>query len=103
MAELKVYWLSFRVKEDDTAKQRRDDLYEYIEKVSDDCWDSTTSFLIFDSEKGITAICSGLSQRLAKHKDQFVIRYMSTKTGYYWGKIKDVETLELLTGFSRYA
>lgn len=64
MADLKTYWLSFRVKEDTTGQDRRGALYEYIEEISGEYWDSTTSFLIFDSDRTILQICAGLSKKL---------------------------------------
>jgi hypothetical protein len=93
-----VYWLSYRIEEDDTGDERRRALLEMVDlyATSNSVWHETTSFVVFDSDRGIDTLSGQFKLAIDPKKDHFLIRRMDSQAARICGHIKDIRIFQLM-------
>ena len=101
-----VCWFTFRIHDDATAETRRKKLYEIAEKLTgvipsagkSNVWKEPTSLGLLNSTKVAKSTAEDLSRALLKDRDLLVVRALSSKNTYVFGKIDEKATLKKLLG-----
>ncbi|MBZ0163410.1 MAG: hypothetical protein K8H74_11935 [Notoacmeibacter sp.] len=97
MADVKDYWLTFRIEQKTvdgiSAGKRRDDLYAAIQWHAETWWLEPTSFVLFDSSSEIGEIASSCKEAIAPSVDQVLIRKLNSKAARIIGKVEDMDML----------
>ena len=99
-----VCWFTFRIHDDATAEARRKKLYEIAEKLTgivpspgkSNVWKEPTSFGLLNSLKTVKSTAEALSAALLKDRDLLVVRALSSKSTFVFGKVNDKVLLKKL-------
>jgi DNA-binding LacI/PurR family transcriptional regulator len=95
-----VYWLTFRLHEDDISGRSYDKRYkalvDAVDKHSTQWWVEPTSFFVFESATMIGSIAAACKAAIAPTHDLVLIRAMDSKSAVIVGKPEDPEIFKLM-------
>ncbi|MBW6528717.1 hypothetical protein KZ813_17890 [Sphingomonas sp. RHCKR7] len=84
-----TYWITFRLTDDASYKQRYDDLVDALNEVGSAFWDEPTSFVAIETDMGIGALASLLKSTINPGTDILVIREIGRDNTRYIGEPKN--------------
>ena len=92
----KLYWVTFRLKEDTSRDERYDGLMAAIrESCAGKWWVEPTSFVVFRSELSIAALTARLSIEINEKRDLLVIGMPDFKSARVVGRVEDPDLFSL--------
>lgn len=95
---MSVYWLSYRIEEDTTGDERRENLVNEIQNdvATARFWHETTSFIVFENSKRIDVLARIFKTLIDPRVDVFLIRAMERKAAYICGNWSDRDIITLM-------
>jgi hypothetical protein len=97
MAE--TYWLTFRIHDDAGYDDRRQALYDAIDKIADLWWPEPTSFLLFRTEQNMAQVCAAVLRSINTKVDLAVVGMPEYKSMRAIGNLKHYDSLVALVPF----
>jgi hypothetical protein len=93
-----VYWLSYRIHEDETGDERRENLVNEVQNglTLTDYWHETTSFIVFNSTARIDVLARRFKSQIDPKVDLFLMRAMESKLAYICGHYQDLDIFNLM-------
>ena len=95
---MSAYWLPFRIEDDLTSDDRRQELYDEIAKLiptNQDYWVEPTSFIAFKSSKSIDAIKSLIETIIDTDKDIVLLVRIGYKSYRLIGNYSDEDVFRM--------
>lgn len=89
---MSVYWLTFRLEDD----ERYGFLLDAVDRVSESWWIEPSSFFLFDSGCDIDSIASRVSRAIDTAKDVVLIGIVDSKTARVIGNVTDPMLFHLM-------
>ena len=96
-----VYWLTFRLHEDQSYAQRYDNLVDAIDKLSTKWWTQSSSFILFESATNIDGVAAAAKQAVKPTTDIVLIGMPDYKSARVIGSAN--QTLFDLMSFTKKA
>lgn len=91
-----VYWLSFRLADDDDYQARYDALEEAVRTQATKWWLETSSFFVFESAQNIDSAASSVKKAINPVKDIVLIGMAEYKSGRLIGASEDSDIFKLM-------
>ena len=88
------YWVTFRIKSDETYQRRYDDMLAAMIKIRASSWGEPTSFWLVKSNLDIGAFTQALAVPLNPRTDLLVVRYLAKDGSRYFGSPSHPDVLK---------
>lgn len=91
-----THWLSFRIADDRTYRQRYEALVAAIQTHSTKWWLDTSSFFVFESVHSIDTIASAVKEAIDEDTDVILIGMTDFKSARLIGANQDKDIFDLI-------
>lgn len=91
-----VYWITFRIADDDTYEERYVALVEAIKGASSKFWEETTSFILFESSQNMAGIAAITKAAIDASQDLALIGMPDFKSATVIGPVSDQDLFNLM-------
>lgn len=96
-----TFWISFRLKENNTYTERYNDLMETVRTSASSWWVEPSSFLVFSSAETIDTIASQVKKVIDNAADLVVIGMTDYKSARLIGNNDDPDIFDLIPFMKR--
>jgi hypothetical protein len=90
-----VYWISFRLHDDQSYQKRYDALYAAVQGISSKWWLDSTSFIVAESSASIDTL-AGTIETVVGSKDLVLIGMPEYKSARLIGETDDSDIFQLM-------
>ncbi len=91
-----VYWITFRIADDDTYEERYTALVAAIKGAASKLWEETTSFILFESSQNMAGIAALTKSAIDNTQDLALIGMPDYKTATVVGVVYDQDLFGLM-------
>lgn len=92
-----VFWITFRIADDDTYVERYTALVDAIKGNSSKFWEEATSFILFESAQNMAGITERVKAAIDDSRDLVLIGMPDFKSATVIGPVADQDLFKLMS------